>query len=101
MYILANAVNGTSQTTLDGCVNNRYCERLKEGNTGIVRSKCKTRRKRWTADEVRYLRRNFGKKSITIIAQELGRTVSGVRAAVYALRPKRQNKMFGLRNRSG
>jgi len=54
-----------------------------------------------TAGEIRYLRRNFGKKSITIIAQELGRTVSGVRAAVYALRLKRQNKMLGLRNRSG
>lgn len=85
MYILANAVNGTSETTRGGFVNNRYCEHLKEGNTGIVRSKCKTRRKRLTADEIRYLRRNFSKKSTTEIAQELGRFVSGVRAAVYVL----------------
>ncbi len=55
----------------------------------IVESECKARRRRWTADEIRYLRGNFSKKNISEIAKELGRTVSGVRAAVYALRLKK------------
>jgi len=55
----------------------------------MVRSKGKARRKHWTAEEIRYLRRNFSKKSTTEIAQALGRSVSGVRAAVYALRLKK------------
>jgi len=55
----------------------------------IVKSKRKARRKHWTAEEIGYLRRNFSKKNITEIAKELGRTISGVRAAVYALRLKK------------
>lgn len=51
----------------------------------MVKSERKARRRRWTADEIRYLKRNFSKKNITEIAQELGRTVSGIRVAVYAL----------------
>jgi hypothetical protein len=55
----------------------------------MVKSKRKARRRRWTAEEIEYLRRNFSKKNISEIAKELGRTVSGVRAAVYALRLKK------------
>ncbi len=52
----------------------------------MVRSEREVRRKPWTADEIKYLKRNFSKKSITELSQELGRTVSGIRTAVYALR---------------
>lgn len=55
----------------------------------IVKSKRKARRKHWTAEEIGYLRKNFSKKNITEIAHELERTVSSVRAAVYALRLKK------------
>ncbi len=55
----------------------------------MVKRKRKARRRRWTAEEIEYLRRNFSKKNITEIAQELERTVLGVRAAVYALHLKK------------
>jgi len=55
----------------------------------MVKSERKARRRRWTADKIKYLRRNYGKKSITELAQELRRTVLSVGAAVYALHLKK------------
>lgn len=58
----------------------------------MIRSEHKSKRKRWSADEISYLRRNYGKKNITELAQELGRTVSSVGAAVYALSLKKNKQ---------
>jgi hypothetical protein len=52
----------------------------------MIRSKHEKPRRRWSAEEIKFLRRNYGKKNITELAKELGRTVSSVGAAVYALR---------------
>jgi len=42
-------------------------------------------RKKWTAQEIGYLRRNFSRKGATTLARELSRPVSSVKAAAYAL----------------
>ena len=55
----------------------------------MIRSERKETRRHWSAEEIKFLRRNYGKKNITELAQELGRTVSSVSAAVYALRLKK------------
>jgi hypothetical protein len=51
----------------------------------MARSDYKARRRRWSADEIEYLRRNYGKKNILELAQKLGRKVTSVDAAVCAL----------------
>jgi len=42
-------------------------------------------RKKWTAEEVGYLRRNFTRKGADSLARELSRPVSSIKAAAYAL----------------
>jgi hypothetical protein len=51
----------------------------------MTRSEYKARRRRWSTDEINYLRRNYGKKNILELAQELGRNVMSVDAAISAL----------------
>jgi len=42
-------------------------------------------RKKWTAEEVGYLRRHFSRKGANTLAKELSRPVSSIKAAAYAL----------------
>jgi len=51
----------------------------------MTRSEYIAKRRRWSADEIKYLRRNYGKKNILELAQKLGRNVMSVEAAVSAL----------------
>jgi len=49
------------------------------------KTKDKKPRKRWTAEEVGYLRRNFSRKGVDKLAKELSRPASSVKAAACAL----------------
>jgi hypothetical protein len=49
-------------------------------------------RKKWTAEEVGYLRRNLPHKSVETLAKELSRPVSSVKAAAYGLGLLRDDK---------
>ena len=49
-------------------------------------------RKKWTAEEVGYLRRNLPQKSVETLAKELSRPVSSIRAAAYGLGLLRDEK---------
>jgi hypothetical protein len=51
----------------------------------MTRSEYIAKRRRWSADEIKYLRKNYGKKNILELAQKLGRNVMSVEAAVAAL----------------
>jgi len=51
----------------------------------MEKRKDKKSRKRWTAEEVGYLRRNFSHKGLDTLAKELSRPVSSVKVAAYAL----------------
>lgn len=51
----------------------------------MARSEYKAKRRRWSADEIEYLRRHHGKKNILELAQKLGRNVMSVDAAICAL----------------
>jgi hypothetical protein len=51
----------------------------------MEKRKNKKRRKRWTAEEVGYLRRNFSHKGLDTLAKELSRPVSSVKVAAHAL----------------
>jgi len=42
-------------------------------------------RKRWTAEEVGYLRRNYSRKGAETLARELSRPVTSIKAAASAL----------------
>jgi hypothetical protein len=55
----------------------------------MTRSEYKAKRRRWGADEIKYLKRNYGRKSILELAEKLGRTVMSIDAAVSALRLKK------------
>jgi hypothetical protein len=55
----------------------------------MIRIDREEKRKRWSVEENKFLRRNYDKKNIAELAQELGRPVSSVGAAVYALRLKK------------
>lgn len=56
-----------------------------KGTKGMARSEYKVKRRRWSADEIKYLRRNYGKKDILELAQKLGKNVMSVDVAVRAL----------------
>jgi hypothetical protein len=58
----------------------------------MTRSEYIAKRRHWSADEIRYLRRNYGKKNILELAQKLGRNVMSVDAAVCALCLKKSNQ---------
>ena len=58
----------------------------------MTRSEYRAKRKRWSADEIKYLRKNYDKKNILELAQELGRNVTSVDAAVCALCLKKSKK---------
>lgn len=45
----------------------------------------KTHRKPWKPQEIRYLRKNFGKTSVEELSKELDRDIASIRVAVYAL----------------
>lgn len=55
-------------------------------------NKDKKTRKKWTAEEVGYLRRSLPHKSVEALARELSRPVSSVKAAAYGLGLLRDEK---------
>lgn len=45
----------------------------------------KSNRKRWAPEEVRYLRKNFGRIKLEELSRELGRDISSIKIAARAL----------------
>ena len=48
-------------------------------------NKRKINRKRWKPGEIMYLKKNFHKSSLEELSREMGRDVSNIRIAAYAL----------------
>lgn len=42
-------------------------------------------RKKWTSEEIGYLRKNYSRKGADTLARELSRPVTSIKAAAYAL----------------
>jgi hypothetical protein len=45
----------------------------------------KSSRKCWTTDEIRYLRKNYGRRKLEELSREMGRDVVGIKIAARAL----------------
>ena len=67
----------------------------------MTRREHKAKRRRWSADEINYLRRNYGKKNILELAQKLGRNVMSVEAAVSALHLKKSKQDIRSKKSNG
>jgi len=52
----------------------------------MTKRKFNSKRKKWTDYKIKYLKKNFRSKEITEIAKKLERSVSSIRAAVFALK---------------
>jgi hypothetical protein len=56
-----------------------------QGEEAPVKNRITTPRKRWEPDEIRYLRRNYGKKSLKELSRVIGKSVPSIRIAAHAL----------------
>jgi len=62
-----------------------------------MKNRDKASRRHWAPDEIRHLRRNFGKKHLKELSQEMRRSIRSIAIAAQALGLKKGNNRYGQR----
>jgi len=55
-----------------------------------------TPRKRWTADEIKYLRKHYGKRSVEELSRAMGRSIQKINVAAHVLGLRKGGSSFPL-----